>query len=391
MPAGRVLDGARLYVDVVEINPPLIIALNVAVVWIARALGLSEILVYRVGFTAVLLGSLWLTAALLRGLLRHDMRLRRVLVLTIAFVLFPLAGVDFGEREHLVLALLVPYLLLTTGRLARRAIANAPAAALGLLAGLAIALKPHFILVWFAIEVLLRGSRRVPRRALLPESLAVAGFLVTYVLLILLLTPAYLDLLRLLAIPYAHFLHEPFLPAARDGSGCRSGCVRAAGVRRPQAPGPPPGAVGRVRAGDGRLPGRWSRAAEGSPVPLLSGVRPGHRGAGAGRGRRGHRGAQTRPSDLSLAGGRRACCDRHGGVRPSGAQGGWGGPTIPARAQFERLVDVVRSRAAGRRRLRHVLSPAVGLPADQLRPRPVSLAIPSSLAPGRRVPGRAEE
>ena len=69
-------------------------------------------------------------------------------------------------------------------------------------------------------------------------------------------------------------------------------------------PGPPSRAVGRVRAGDGRLPDRRSRAAEGSPLSLLSRVRPRHRGAGAGRGRRGHRGAQTCPSDLPLAGGR---------------------------------------------------------------------------------------
>jgi hypothetical protein len=35
--AGRVLDGARLYLDVVEINPPLIIALNLPAVLLARA------------------------------------------------------------------------------------------------------------------------------------------------------------------------------------------------------------------------------------------------------------------------------------------------------------------------------------------------------------------
>ena len=55
--AGRVLDGARLYVDVVEINPPFIIALNVSLVGAARLLHLSEILLYRIVVTAALLGS----------------------------------------------------------------------------------------------------------------------------------------------------------------------------------------------------------------------------------------------------------------------------------------------------------------------------------------------
>ena len=45
--AARVLDGSRLYVDVVEINPPLIVALNIPAVLVGRLLGISDILVYR--------------------------------------------------------------------------------------------------------------------------------------------------------------------------------------------------------------------------------------------------------------------------------------------------------------------------------------------------------
>jgi len=39
--ARRVLEGAHLYRDVVEINPPLIIVLNLPIVLLARAIGLS--------------------------------------------------------------------------------------------------------------------------------------------------------------------------------------------------------------------------------------------------------------------------------------------------------------------------------------------------------------
>ena len=343
---GRVLDGARLYVDVVEINPPLVIALNVAVVWIARTLGLSEILVYRVGFTAVLLGSLWLTAGLLRGLLGHDLRLRRVLVVAIALVLFPLAGVDFGEREHLVLALLLPYLLLATGRLAGRAMANAPAAALGLLAGLAIALKPHFILVWFAIEVLLRGSRKVRPRAILPESLAVAGFLVTYVLLILLLTPAYVDLLRLLAIPYAHFLHEPFLQLLVTGPGAVLAvfALLAFAALRPQARHPAVWAVFALAtaaclvAGAAQQKGlryhfypAFSLATVVLALVSADGVIAVHK--------------PVRAIYRSLVAGVLAATVTVACVRQ--ALRAVGREDDPGRAQFERLVDVVRSRAQG--------------------------------------------
>ena len=40
--AARVLDGARVYVDLVEMNPPLTVILNVSAVMVARALGILE-------------------------------------------------------------------------------------------------------------------------------------------------------------------------------------------------------------------------------------------------------------------------------------------------------------------------------------------------------------
>ena len=56
--AERVLDGARLYQDVVEINPPLIVALNLPAVVLARAVGVSDIAIYRALVTLALLGAL---------------------------------------------------------------------------------------------------------------------------------------------------------------------------------------------------------------------------------------------------------------------------------------------------------------------------------------------
>ena len=217
--AARVLDGARLYVDVVEINPPLIIALNMVAVLSARLLDISEILAYRLGFTAVLVGALCLAGWLLRRLFSRETVLQRVFLLLLAFVLFPLARQDFGEREHLVLALLVPYLLLVTARRLGRDIARMPALAVGGLAGLAFALKPHFLLLWLAVEGYLRTGRRGYPRRILPETLAIAAFLASYGIALLVLTPQYLELVGLLAGPYSRFLYAPFLHVLVTGPG----------------------------------------------------------------------------------------------------------------------------------------------------------------------------
>jgi hypothetical protein len=217
--AARVLDGARLYVDVVEINPPLIVALNTAVVWLAKRLHFDEILLYRIAFTAVLLGSLWLSAVLLRSILSLDPRARRLLLLALAFVLFPLAESDFGEREHLVVALLLPYVLLAAARLAGQQVPKARAILVGLLAGSAFALKPHFLVLWPLIEVLLRTRGQIPTRTPLPESVAIAGFGAGYVALVAASIPAYFDLVRLLAVPYSRFLYDPFYRLLVTGPG----------------------------------------------------------------------------------------------------------------------------------------------------------------------------
>ena len=74
--AQRVLGGERLYVDVVEINPPLIVWLNMGAVAFARTLGVSAIVVYRLGVVAVLAVSLVVSAGLLRRALPGNARAR---------------------------------------------------------------------------------------------------------------------------------------------------------------------------------------------------------------------------------------------------------------------------------------------------------------------------
>ena len=80
---GRVLDGARLYVDVVEINPPLIVALNMPVVLAARALALPPVLVYQLAVFALLGLTLATSSRLFRRLLPDDPELGRGLIVVL--------------------------------------------------------------------------------------------------------------------------------------------------------------------------------------------------------------------------------------------------------------------------------------------------------------------
>jgi len=208
--AERVVDGARLYVDVVEINPPLIVALNLPAVVLARALRTSDILVYRVLMCIALLGSLAFSDwSLRRTLGPSSATLRRLLVLVLAFALFLAPGNDFGEREHLLVALMLPYVMLAVGRVAGWPAPAGPALAAGALAGAGLALKPHFLLVLVAVEGY--AAWCVRRRRPSEEALGAVGFLAVYVAGVALVIPQYFRLVGLLGPAYSGFGHDPFL------------------------------------------------------------------------------------------------------------------------------------------------------------------------------------
>jgi hypothetical protein len=207
--AGRVLDGARLYVDVVEINPPLIVALNIPVVLAARGLGVQPVLAYQLAVFALLGLSLAASSLLLRRLLPDDLRLHRGLIVLLGLVLFTMPGLDFGEREHLMLALILPYVWLAGARVAGWAPSGRISVLIGFCAGLGFALKPQFLPGWLLIEGYRRwrGARRWSAPS--PESLTVLAVLLVYGLIALVVTPEYFPMVRLLGAAYGRFLYDP--------------------------------------------------------------------------------------------------------------------------------------------------------------------------------------
>lgn len=209
--AGRLLDGATLYRDVVEINPPLIIWLNVPIEVVARLTHVSEFVVYRLA-TATAIGALFaFSYRLVRWYVLPDTpAYGRYLLLLLAFALFPLAGEDFGQREHLVLALLTPYVLLVAARRRGSALRGvgpqrSEKVVIGVLAGIALALKPHFALAWLPLVFFqpMRGRWRAA-----PEAAWTLTVLVVYAVVVLLATPDYLTVALTLGPAYLRYLRE---------------------------------------------------------------------------------------------------------------------------------------------------------------------------------------
>jgi hypothetical protein len=187
--ARKWLGGKQLYVDLVEVNPPLIVWIYAIPAWIADKLAVEPKLAAEPFFALLMLGSAGWCAQLLHG--RANLFADRLPVFSaIAIVLLALPGIEFGQREHLLIAAALPYLCLYARELDGEAEPRLVGTLAGIVAGLGCALKPTYAFAFLAIEAvaLLRGHR-VLRAAPLAAA-AAAGL---YGIGVLLFCPAFLD------------------------------------------------------------------------------------------------------------------------------------------------------------------------------------------------------
>jgi hypothetical protein len=205
-----VTDGARLSVDVVEVNPPLIVWLLMPIVRFAREFGFSPIDVFRVFLTLLICSSVILDRRLLRPLRAEIGAIgSEILTLLLIIVLMPWSRAYFGEREHITLILVLPYFMLS----ALRASGEKPHTFLSLItgvaAGLGFALKPHFAMVWIGVLVYLAVRRRIAVNRLGLENGIVGAVLLLYPLCVATLTPQYLTMVRQLGPLYLQIARKP--------------------------------------------------------------------------------------------------------------------------------------------------------------------------------------
>lgn len=179
----EVLDGARPYRDFIDPNLPTIIYLGVPVAWLSQNLGIEIWTGFQFFVVVLQIVSLGLCARLLRGwILPGDLVLQLAVIASLLtalwFVPMGLVFVDgshFGQREHLTLLLIAPYVLWHTVRAAGGEPPRGLVLAVVLMASAGIAIKPHFLVFWLTLEVVTGRSEwqagRFPRAALLPPLL----------------------------------------------------------------------------------------------------------------------------------------------------------------------------------------------------------------------------
>jgi hypothetical protein len=234
--ARRWMAGRELYIDVVEVNPPLIVWISAIPLQLAAWLDVSPQLTALPFFAAAVLGCAWWTASLLRPL--GGLFAERVPVFAvIGTLLLILPAGDFGQREHLLVAAFLPYLAIFAGSLDGKRSSVAAAVMAGALAGLGCALKPRYGAVFVVLEclALTRGMR--PWRVL---PLAAGFTLAGYAGLVALVCPAYLSRAVPLALALYGGTDVPFRTLLADSSmllGGQAVAVALLWLRRRSLPG----------------------------------------------------------------------------------------------------------------------------------------------------------
>lgn len=201
--AGWMLDGLRFGSDIVDVNPPLPWFVALPVPLLERWTGMTTptaVILYT--FTLCTLG-LWLAHRMLHTLARQPGQAveSTLLLVVAAAVLILLPEAAFGQREHLAFALGLPYMALAMSRLSlpQAVVPRSEALLVGLVAGVAFALKPYLLAVPAALELLGLFRERNLARVLRPETVGLAITVIAYLGAIAVFTPDYLTV----ALPLA--------------------------------------------------------------------------------------------------------------------------------------------------------------------------------------------
>lgn len=187
----RILDGGRLYTDILEPNPPMAGYLYMPPVLLARALSLPAeplVVLWTVAFGLVMTGY---ASSLV---IRHQLLARAELFWPVTLLLFLSAwGEDFAQREHFAAMAGLPLVVV----LALRATGLRPATSAWIIAGIAggfmLAIKPHFALPILLGALYVAWRQRSIRPIFAPEMWLAGCLFAAFCIATVVFYPAFLS------------------------------------------------------------------------------------------------------------------------------------------------------------------------------------------------------
>jgi len=201
--AHRVMSGAQLNgPQLVEVDPPLVIWFSTIPVFLARLLHLDPLVMLKLVVLVMIAGSLLWSARILRAV--FPAMSPGFLYLALSSLLSAdifLHGFDVGQREQILVILVVPYILSRVyGE--RSKLTFAELCAIGAIGGAAVCFKPHQVLILVALELFIAAWTRSLRQLARPDFLCAIVAILTYIAAVRLATPYFSAMVPVLLETY---------------------------------------------------------------------------------------------------------------------------------------------------------------------------------------------
>ncbi len=201
--ADQVIAGAKPYVEIIEVNPPLAVWIHYPAIWLKNASGLTLSASFKMTVYLAITCSLILSFCILRRVMFAPVN---IVYIALAFALLVLPAEDFGQREHLIIILGLPYILIAVARSEFVTIPFWLVVISGILAGIGFCIKPHYLLIPLALELYLLARLGFGSfRRLEPYIMGLIGF--AYAASIFLFTPEYINEV----VGYTSFVYQSSL------------------------------------------------------------------------------------------------------------------------------------------------------------------------------------
>ncbi len=153
--AGQWAAGQRYAHGILETNPPLILWLYAPIHFAAAQLG-HPLLCARLYFFALAICAFLAVARLARDLFFvEEKKAYHLLLGAVLVALFYLPAHEFGQRDHLVVIFILPYLFAAMRRASNLSLTYYAAIPIAIAASLGFALKPFYIPTFLLIEAYL--------------------------------------------------------------------------------------------------------------------------------------------------------------------------------------------------------------------------------------------
>ena len=186
----EMLEGAKWGVDIIEPNPPLAWYLSMPSTLLAGWLGVPLDWTFKV----VVAIAAAISAIAFAALASAGSRFRGAFLCAVSGAcLLLLPGREFGQREHIAVIAVLPYLALAGRRAAGdRGPSAGATVAIGLAMGIGVALKPYFLAVPLLVELVVQLTAADRPKLLRAENIASAAVVAAYALVLILFGRQYL-------------------------------------------------------------------------------------------------------------------------------------------------------------------------------------------------------